>query len=175
MNIGGMDMTKIMITDYGWMYLHVVKDWYTKEIVGFSFSRSSTTLDWLRALNMAVNKRFFRGILHSDKNHLSLVTDNGSQPTSVKFMQECSCLNIKQIFTTWNNSKGNADTERVMRTIKEDLVWTHDWKSPFDFEAALVKWMEDYNEDFPHQSLNNKTPCQFFNQFQENLTLLNVA
>lgn len=171
----GMDMTKIMITDYGWMYLHVVKDWFTKEIVGYSFSHSSTTLDWLAALNTAVNRRFPRGILRDDPLQLALVTDNGSQPTSMKFIKECADLKIKQIFTTWNNPKGNADTERVMRTIKEDLVWIYDWKSPLAFEAALVKWIKDYNEDFPHQSLNNKTPCQFFNQFQEQSTLLNIA
>ena len=153
----------------------MVKDWFTKEIVGYCFSRSSATLDWLNALNMAVNKRFPLGILSHDKVHLSLITDNGSQPTSMKFMQECARLKIKQIFTTWNNPKGNADTERVIRTIKEDLAWTRDWKSPLEFEAALVKWIKDYNEDFPHQSLNYKTPDQFFNQYQEQFTLLKSA
>lgn len=39
-----------------------------------------------------------------------LVSDNGSQSTSIKFMQVCKDLNIKQIFTSYNNPKGNADT-----------------------------------------------------------------
>ncbi len=46
----GMDMTKIKFPA-GWKYLHVVKDWCSKEIVGFHFSDTSTSLDWLEALN----------------------------------------------------------------------------------------------------------------------------
>lgn len=77
-------------------------------------------------------------------------------------MQSCSTLGIKQIFASWSNPKGNADTERIMRTIKEDLVWTFEWDSPFDFEVAFAKWVQRYNTDFPHQTLNNQTPSQFY-------------
>lgn len=31
-------------------------------------------------------------------------------------------LGIKQIFTSFNNPKGNADTQRMVRTMKEELV-----------------------------------------------------
>jgi len=61
------------------------------------------------------------------------VGDNGSQPTLVGFMVACSVLGIRQIFASYNNPKGNADTEGVMRTIKEDLVWPNDFESPFEF------------------------------------------
>ena len=77
-------------------------------------------------------------------------------------MMNCSILGLKQIFTTWSNPKGNSDTERVMRTIKEDIVWPYDWENPFDFEVRLAKWIHDYNTDFPHQSLGNLTPTQFY-------------
>ncbi len=56
----------------------------------------------------------------------------------------------------------HSDTERVMRTIKEDIVWPYERDNPFDFEVALGKWTNDYNTDFPHQSLNNLTPKQYF-------------
>ena len=68
-------------------------------------------------------------------------------------MKTCSHLQIKQIFTAWNNPKGNADTERVIRTLKEDLIWTHDWQSPFDLQPTCEHWIHNYNTDFPHQSL----------------------
>ncbi len=90
-------------------------------------------------------------------------------------MRDCSTLGIKQIFTTWSNPKGNSDAERVMRTIKEDIVWPCDWDNPFEFEAALTKWIESYNTDFPHQALRNLTPRQFYENFvvneQSNLSL----
>jgi len=163
-HIWGTDMTKVKLGSFGWVYLHIVLDWYTKEIIGYSFSFQSKADDWLNALNMAVNNRFPDGILSSE-NKPKLVTDNGCQPTSEKFMKTCSVLDIKQIFTTWNNPKGNADTERVMRTIKEDLVWPYDWNCPFSFQFAFSKWILDYNTDFPHQSLAYNTPAQTMNNF----------
>ena len=80
-------------------------------------------------------------------------------------MRDCATLGIKQIFTSWSNPKGNSDTERVFRTLKEDLIWTYDWDNPFDFQRALVTWIDDYNTDFPHQSLNYLTPGEFFKKF----------
>jgi transposase InsO family protein len=160
----GTDMTKIRLKSWGWIYVHVVLDWCTKEIIGTCVSTTSKTEDWLEALNQAVNARFPEGI-HHKKGKPKLITDNGCQPTSTRFMQACSTLGIKQIFTTWNNPKGNADTERVFRTLKEDLVWTHEWDLPFEFQADFDTWIHDYNTDFPHQSLNHKTPLQFYQAF----------
>jgi putative transposase len=157
--IWGIDMTKIMIGQWGWLYLHVVLDWYTKKIVGYNLSLRSKTRDWLEALEKAVNEQFPDGI--RENRHLFLVSDNGSQPTSVGFMAACNVLEIKQIFASYNNPKGNADTERVIRTIKEDLIWPNDFATPFELQTALDKWVIDYNTDYPHSSLNHKTPCEF--------------
>ena len=163
----GIDMTKIKMASWGWLYLTVVLDWYTKEIIGYHMGLQSKTEDWLKALYKAVNSRFHKGIQETlstdrqdEKEQLFLISDNGCQPTSQRFMMNCAVLGIKQIFTTWSNPKGNSDTERVMRTIKEDIVWCYDWDNPFDFEIALNKLINDYNTYFPHQSLNNMTPKQ---------------
>jgi hypothetical protein len=51
-----------------------------------------------------------------------LISNNGSQPTAVNFTKECNILGINQVFTIYNNPKGNADTERLIRTFKEELV-----------------------------------------------------
>jgi transposase InsO family protein len=173
----GIDMTKIRMNTWDWLYLTVVLDWHTKEIVGYSLSLQSKTDDWLNALEMAVSYRFPTGIREclsatstlsggsasgGKEQQLFLISDNGCQPTSQRFMMSCSLLGVKQIFTTWSNPKGNSDTERVIRTIKEDIVWPYEWDNPFDFEVALNKWINDYNRDFPHQSLNNLTPRQFY-------------
>jgi len=161
----GIDMTKIRMTSWGWVYLVVILDWHTKEIVGYSLGLQSKTEDWLKALSIAVNNRFPGGIQESLKERLFLLSDNGCQPTSQRFMMSCALLGIKQIFTTWSNPKGNSDTERVLRTLKEDLVWPYDWDNPFDFEVALNKWIESYNTDYPHQSLENMTPQQYHENY----------
>jgi len=161
----GIDMTKIKLRNWGWMYLVVVLDWYSKKIVGYSFRFKSETRDWLEALNQAVARQFPQGVADAEEPP-ALISDNGCQPTSEAFMKACSALSIKQIFTSWNNPKGNADTERVMRTIKEDLVWPREWDIPFELERALKQWIQNYNQDYPHSSLGYLTPEQFEQKHQ---------
>ena len=106
---------------------------------------------------------------------LHLLSDNGCQPTSGRFRLNCSLAGIKQIFTTWSNPKGNADTERVIRRIKEDFIWINEWDNPFDLQDDLKTWIKDYNTDFPHQSLMFKTPEEFFkNWINKELDLHNI-
>jgi len=158
--IWGTDMTKILIPGHGWVYLHVVLDWGSKKLVGWSLCDRSRTEDWLSALHQGLNNQFPEGIRNA-ANRLMLVTDNGCQPTSKRFAGEIQKLNIEHIFTSFCNPKGNADTERLMRTIKEDLVWPRDWTCPNAFRAAFEQWVQDYNEDFPHSSLGYMTPYQY--------------
>jgi len=156
----GIDMTKVMIPSFGWLYLVIVLDWYTKKIIGYSVNTRSRTIDWLDAVNMACNQQFPQGILHKEHD-LFLVSDNGSQPTSERFMKACSVMEIKQIFASYNNPKGNADTERVIRTVKHDFVWCNEFDLPMHFVERLAQWIERYNTDRPHSTLGYKTPCEF--------------
>ncbi|MGH9879394.1 MAG: integrase core domain-containing protein, partial [Nitrososphaerales archaeon] len=88
------------------------------------------------------------------------------QPTSVAFMKACSTVGITQAFTSSNNPKGNADTERMMRTLKEDLLWLREWTSPVELEQALASWIEWYNIHDFHSALGYKTPSQCECEYQ---------
>jgi len=159
-HVWGIDMTKIMVPSWGWVYFTVVLDWYTKKIVGWDLNVTSKTEDWLRALDIAVNQQFPQGIRNSDRKPL-LISDNGCQPTSERFMRDCNVLGIRQVFTSYNNPKGNADTERVIRTMKEDLVWPNEFESVEHLRAAIDKWISDYNTDYPHSAIGYMTPCEY--------------
>jgi len=52
---------------------------------------------------------------------------------------------------------GNADTERFLRTLKEELVWLREWTSPGVFFAALDRWLADYNANYLHSALGHAT------------------
>jgi len=101
-----------------------------------------------------------------------LFSDNGCQPTSLSYMQACSTLEIKQIFTSWSNPKGNADTERMIRTLKEDLVWPYDWDNPFTFQRALNQWVDDYNHVFSRKALGYHAPCEYYQKYGKNKELV---
>ena len=87
-------------------------------------------------------------------------------------------MGIKQAFTSYNNPKGNADTERFMRTLKEELVWINEWTSPTAFFKALDQWIKQYNNSYLHSALGYMPPEKFeneFNQKQQKRTILKQA
>ena len=58
----GIDMTKVMIEGFGWVYLVVVLDWHTKKVVGHYAGLQARAWHWLVALNRAVNRQFPDGV-----------------------------------------------------------------------------------------------------------------
>ncbi|RMH32067.1 MAG: hypothetical protein D6690_14545 [Nitrospirae bacterium] len=93
---------------------------------------------------------------------LKLVSDNGSQPTATGFMAAMSLLEIEQVFTSSDNPKGNAETERLMRTIKEELLWLREFTYLDEARSAVRHWITvEYNERYVHSSLWYKSPLEF--------------
>jgi putative transposase len=154
----GIDMTKVLVDGFGWVYIVLVLDWYTKKIVGYYVGMPCTARHWLVALDRAVNQQFPSG---ARDQGLFLMSDNGCQPTSLAFMQACRTLGIQQAFTSYNNPKGNADTERAIRTLKEECLWLQEWANPFELIRALTVWVTDYNTHYLHSALGYRSPRQF--------------
>ena len=152
----GIDMTKVM-TDSGWVYVVVVLDWYSKKVVGHYSGAQATSRHWLEALELGLNRQFPDGVRG---HNLHLMSDNGSQPTSIRFMEACSSLKVDQAFTSYNNPKGNADTERMMRTLKEELFWLREWPSETEITKELDRWVEYYNNNYLHSALGYCPPNQ---------------
>lgn len=165
----GIDMTKFWINGLGWVYLTVVIDWYTKRFLGWDYGTRCRNQEWLAALRLAVNTNFPDG---SRGHNLMLISDNGCQPTSLTFLKETRLLQISQIFASYENPKGNADTERFIRTIKEDLIWIHDFNSLGEFDIAFKEFVSDYNNNYVHSTLNYKSPKEKENEYYNNLKLV---
>lgn len=151
----GIDMTKFLVGPMGWVYLVSVVDWYTRKVVGYSVGLNSRTELWTEALNRAVLEEFPKG---SREKGLFLMSDNGSQPTSGKFMKVSGLLGIQQTFTSYNNPKGNANTERWFRTFKEDCLWQHEWDNFSQVKKDIASWIDFYNNQYCHSALNGLSP-----------------
>jgi len=160
----GIDMTKVM-SNTGWVYVVIVLDWYTKKIVGHYSGRQARTAELLEALEKGLNRQYPQGVRG---NNLKLMSDNGSQPTSLSFMKACSNLDIQQVFTSYNNPKGNADTERMIRTMKEELFWLREWENERELSHELDKWVEYYNQCYLHSALGYRTPIQTEEDYYKN-------
>ena len=160
----GIDGTKFWINGLGWTNLIIVIDWYTKEILGHEISLRNKGIQWITALQEALFNGYPEGA--KDKG-IKLVSDHGSQPTSKSFMKFCSELGIKQIFASYNNPKGNAETERMIRTIKEEVIWVHEFESLEEAKGRIKEFIEFYNREYPHSAIGYKSPSMCFREWME--------
>ncbi len=168
----GIDMTKIRLKHLGWVYITIVIDWYSKKLLGYSIGTKSKSSDWLEAVDMAVNKEFPNGVRDEvivRGYDLNIMADNGCQPTSESFKQNCKTLGINLAFTSYNNPKGNADTERFMRTMKEECLWINEWENLEILTESLKHWFHEYNQNYLHSKLHYKSPNEFESEFKQNL------
>jgi putative transposase len=154
----GIDMTNVLVGDFGWRYSLVVLDWYTTTMVSSYAGFPCTARHGLAALDMAVNRQFPDS---ARDRGVSLMSGNGCQPASMAFMETCSTLGIHQAWTSYNPPKGNADTERVIRTFKEECLWLQEWSDPFQVISTLGIWSDDYNKHYLHSTLGCKPPRQY--------------
>lgn len=154
----GIDLTKFLVAGVGWVYLVIVVDWYSRKIIGWNIGLRCRSEEWKAALNTAVINECPSG---SRDLGINLMADNGSQPTSKSFMKECGILGIKQVFTSYNNPKGNANTERMFRTIKEELIWLNEWKTVAEARNDFRDWVFRYNKLYIHSALRYISPEEF--------------
>jgi transposase InsO family protein len=163
--IWGIDMTKFLIESLGWVYLVIVLDWCTKRVMGYSIQLRSRTQEWIEALQMAIGQLKV-GIREAG---LKLVSDNGSQPTSRRFIEYCAELRIQQIWASYENPKGNAETERHIRTLKEDLIWVKDFQSLPEAKTHIHEWIKWYNREYVHSALRYQSPEEFEKSLSEGI------
>jgi len=65
-------------------------------------------------------------------------------------------------------NKGNADTERMMRTIKEEVIWLHEFTRLTEAKEVIRDWIAKYNREYVHLALGYLSPLEFEQKFYQN-------
>ena len=158
------DLTKIWAgPTVGWAYLVSVIDCCTREIVGWNLSHRCRTDEALAAVEQAVLGRLPAG---SREASLTLTTDNGTQFTSSRFMETLGRLGITHRRTAYHHPEGNSYIERFHRSLKEEEVWTAEYRSLEEARDSIGRYLEEYNHDRPHCGVGNRTPHEAFLTFR---------
>src|SRR5690606_30593498 len=92
---------------------------------------------------------------------LEIRTDHGPQYTGGDFEEFADEWNLDHTFAPVGRPTGNAAVERLIRTMKEEVVWLRDWESAEELRQALLDWMVRYNTRRPHQALGWLTPAEY--------------
>jgi len=100
---------------------------------------------------------------------VTLTTDNGTQLTSSRFIETLNRLGITHRRTAYHHPEGNSYIERFHRSLKEEEVWTAEYRSLDEARGSIARWIEEYNYDRPRRGVGNRTPDEAFLAFAVDL------
>jgi putative transposase len=139
----------------GWLYLCMIKDLCTKEIVGWSVAAHMRTSMVIQALNYAVMQRQPSAglIFHSDR---------GSQYASNLFREKLKSFEMAQSMSGKGNCYDNAAAESFFATLKCELIFHLEITDLKHAEKVLFEYIEIfYNRQRRNSSIGYISPADF--------------
>lgn len=150
------DMTSFQMSDLTPLFLVVVIDCYTRQVVGWNVDRRCRAGEWTSAVRTALEERGLTNI--EACSGLTLRSDNGCQPCSKEFRAYLSRMGVTAQYTGYDAPDDNAYVERIMRTIKEEEVWCNGYDTLGEAWDGLAEYFRYYNGARIHASLGYRTP-----------------
>jgi putative transposase len=136
------------------MYLVAILDWYSRYVVSWELEQSLEIDFVLRAVSKAFEKARPE-IFNSDQ---------GSHFTSALYINLLKEAEVKISMDGKGRALDNVFTERFWRSVKYEEVYLHDYLSPKEARAGLTRYLQFYNFERLHQSLNYLTPSEVYFQ-----------
>lgn len=144
------DITYIPLA-YGYAYLVVVMDWFSRAVLAWRLSNALTVDFCVEAVQDALG--------HYPKPDI-FNTDQGAQFTA----EEHTGLLKKNGIAISMDGKGrcfdNVFVERLWRSLKYEEVYLHAYADLREARERIGCWLRFYNADRPHQGLDYRTPFE---------------
>ena len=142
-------------TQEGWLYLAVVIDLYSRQVVGWSMAEHMRAKLVNDALLMAVWKR------KPDKG-LLWHTDRGSQYTSESHRALLNQHGIHQSMSRKGNCWDNAVSESFFHTLKTELIHHDTYQTRSEAKQAVFEYIEVfYNRERLHSANGYMSPVDY--------------
>jgi len=136
----------------GWLYLAVILDLYTRQIVGWAMSARMTSDLTKAALQMALQRRRpGAGLMHH--------SDQGSQYTDGDYQALLKALDIEVSMNGVGSWYDNAPTESFFGTLKSEWVHHRVYRTRDEARSDIFFYIEAfYNRRRRHSSLDYLSP-----------------
>jgi len=162
------DFTQFKVVGWHWCYLCTVLDDFSRYILAWRLATSMGATDVQETLQLAVNAT---GIEHVRVRHRPrLLSDNGPAFISDALADYLKPLQIQQVHGRAHHPQTQGKIERYHRSMKA-IVKLNTYYFPPDLEQAIADFVDYYNHERYHESLDNVTPADvYFGRQQEVLT-----
>ena len=124
---------------------------YAKKVVGHYTRLQARAWHWLVSLNRALNCRLLHGIEGQRLTGWPATAVSRPARPHARLRRPRHPPGLHQL----QQSQGqHRDSERFLRTLKEELVLPREWTSP----TAFHHWLADYNATSLHSALSYRAP-----------------
>ncbi len=145
------DLTYVW-TKEGWLFLAVIVDLYSRQVVGWSLDKTMTR----ELVCSALRQAYFR---RQPGTGLVFHSDRGSQYCSREFRRLLTQYRMLQSQSRRANCWDNACVESFFHTLKTEMIYHEDFQTRDEARRAIFEWVEAfYNRQRLHSTLGYKSP-----------------
>ena len=137
----------------GFLYLVAIMDWHSRKVLSWRLSNTMTVDFCVAALEEAL-------ALYGTPEIFN--TDQGSQFAANPFIQVLLDHEVAISMDGVGRAIDNVFIERLWRTIKYDHIDLNPAESDIALRDGLEAFIDYYNEDRPHSSLDDATPDEVY-------------
>ena len=147
------DITYIS-TEEGWLYLAVVIDLFSRQVVGFAMHERMTRQLVIDALRMAwFRRRPASGLIfHSDR---------GSQYASGDYQRQLKAFGMLGSMSRKGDCWDNAVTETLFGSLKVERIHGMRFETRRAAKDEVMDWLQFYNHRRLHSTLGYLSPMNF--------------
>ena len=153
------DFTYLKVIGWGWYYLSTVLDDYSRFIVAWRLCTTMSARDVSDTLDDAIE---FTGL---DQIHIKhkprLLSDNGPSYVASELKTYLGNQGMAHTRGRPYHPMTQGKIERWHRSMKNQVLLEH-YYLPGDLERRIGKFVEYYNHERYHESLDNLTPADVF-------------
>jgi putative transposase len=142
----------------GFVYLVAIMDWYSRKVLSWEISNTMEDDFCISALERAIRIHGIPDIFN---------TDQGSQFTSIDFINILKENNIKISMDGKGRWMDNVFIERLWRSVKYEDVYLKDYRTVVALREGLTVYFLFYNTERPHQSFGMHTPGEIYGNLKK--------
>ncbi|MEO1026096.1 MAG: IS3 family transposase [Pseudomonadota bacterium] len=153
------DFTYIKVLGWGWFYLSTVLDDYSRYIVSWKLCTNMRAQDVTDTLDLALQASGCEQVhvVHKPR----LLSDNGSSYVSGDLAEWLKDKGMKHSRGAPYHPQTQGKIERWHQTLKNRIL-LENYFLPGDLEAQIEAFVDHYNHQRYHESINNVTPADVY-------------
>ena len=135
-------------------YVCAILDLFSRKVIAHRVSSKNSTYLITSTFRQAFQSR-------NAPQSLIFHSDQGAQYTSKAFRKLLRMNKVVQSFSKSGQPHDNAVMESFFASMKREEIYRTQYKSEQQFIKSVTSYIEFYNTQRPHSTLNYKTPDQF--------------